>query len=176
MRPRLSSIIPSVYYVSANSDTYLILLLALIGYLKILSYPAHDASSNLKEVIVLCALVAVAVAAPASNTSPIPILRQALNGPNPDGTYSYSYETANGIQAQEEGHLKNIGTEQEALEAQGSFSYTDNDGQVYQITYVANENGFQPEGAHLPTAPPVPPLIERALRYIAEHPEENEEQ
>jgi len=128
------------------------------------------------QVIVLCALVAVAVAAPASNTSPIPILRQALNGPNPDGTYSYSYETANGIQAQEEGHLKNVGTDQEALEAQGSFTYTDNDGQVYQITYVANENGFQPEGAHLPTAPPVPPMIERALKYIAEHPEENEEQ
>ncbi|XP_077261399.1 flexible cuticle protein 12-like [Temnothorax americanus] len=126
-------------------------------------------------VIALCALVAVAFAAPVDNTTLIPILKQALDGPNPDGSYNYSYETGNGIQAQEEGHLNNVGTDSEALEAHGSFSYTDADGQTYQISYVANENGFQPEGAHLPTAPPVPPQIARALQYIAEHPEENEE-
>lgn len=118
----------------------------------------------------------MAASAAAVDTTPIPILRQALDGPNPDGTYSYSYETANGIQAQEDGHLNYVGTEQEALEARGSFSYTDNNGQVYQVSYVANENGFQPEGAHLPTAPPVPPLIARALEYIAKHPEENEQE
>lgn len=126
--------------------------------------------------IVLFALVAVAVAAPPGEITQIPILKQALDGPNPDGTYSYSYETGNGIQAQEEGHLNNVGTEQEALEARGSFSFTDADGQVFQISYVANENGFQPEGAHLPTPPPVPALIQRAIQYIAEHPEENEQQ
>ncbi|RLU24652.1 hypothetical protein DMN91_002741 [Ooceraea biroi] len=131
---------------------------------------------NRLVIALLCALVAVAVAAPAGEPTQIPILRQALDGPNPDGSYNYQYETANGIQAQEEGHLNHVGTEQEALEARGSFSYTDNDGQVYQVSYVANENGFQPEGSHLPTAPPVPPLIQRALRYIAEHPEENEQQ
>lgn len=99
----------------------------------------------------------------------IPILKQAIDGPNPDGSYSYNYETGNGIQAQEDGHLNNVGTEQEALEARGSYSYIDNEGNTFQVTYVANENGFQPEGAHLPE---VPPLIKRALQYIAEHPEE----
>lgn len=118
----------------------------------------------------------MAAAAPVDDTSPIPILKQALNGPNPDGSYSYSYETANGIQAQEDGQLNHQGTDDEAFEAKGSFSYTADDGQTYQVSYVANENGFQPEGAHLPTAPPVPPLIQRALQYIAEHPEENESQ
>lgn len=32
----------------------------------------------------------------------------------------------------------------------GSFSYQGNDGQQYVVTYVADENGFQPQGAHLP--------------------------
>ncbi|XP_011155844.1 endocuticle structural glycoprotein SgAbd-8 [Solenopsis invicta] len=131
-------------------------------------------------VIALCALVAVAIAGPVGqttpvDTSPIPILKHALDGPNPDGSYNYSYETGNGIQAQEEGHLNNAGSDGEALEAHGSFSFTDADGQTFQISYIANENGFQPEGAHLPTAPPVPPQILKALQYIAEHPQENEE-
>lgn len=118
----------------------------------------------------------MAAAAPVDNTSPIPILKQALDGPNPDGSYSYSYETGNGIQAQEDGHLTHQGTDDEAIEARGSFSYTDDDGQVIHLSYVANENGFQPEGSHLPTTPPVPPLILKALEYIAAHPEENESQ
>ncbi|XP_018398874.1 PREDICTED: larval cuticle protein 8-like [Cyphomyrmex costatus] len=125
-------------------------------------------------VITMCAFVAVAIAAPVDNVSPVPIVKQALDGPNPDGSYNYNYETGNGIQVQEEGHLNNAGTDNEALEAHGSFSFTDATGQTYQISYVANENGFQPEGAHLPTAPPVPPQILKALQYIAEHPEENE--
>ncbi|XP_029663552.1 cuticle protein CP14.6-like [Formica exsecta] len=134
--------------------------------------------------MILCVLVAATatIAAPppgavddsvlAKSLNQIPVVRQALDGPNPDGSYNYSYETGNGIQAQEEGHLNNVGTDQEALEARGSYSYTDNEGNTFQISYVANENGFQPEGAHLPQ---VPPLIKKALQYIAEHPEENEE-
>ncbi|KMQ84145.1 larval cuticle protein lcp-17 [Lasius niger] len=83
--------------------------------------------------------------------------------------YSYKYNTDTGIQAQEDGHLNNKGTDQKA---RGSYSYTDNDGNTFQVSYIANENGFQPEGAHLPR---VPPRIKKVLQYIAEHPEENEE-
>jgi len=147
----------------------------------------HD-SLSLQIFVSLYILVAVAVAAPVDNTTPIPttlpqsqqsfeiipIIKQALDGPSPDGVYSYSYETGNGIQAQEDGHLNNAGTDNEVIEVNGSFSYSDPDGQTYQLSYIANENGFQPQGAHLPTAPPVPPEIQRALEYIAEHPEENE--
>jgi len=117
----------------------------------------------------------VAITAPVDNTSPIPIVKQALDGPNPDGSYNYNYETGNGIQAQEEGHLNNVGTDNEVVVVRGSFSYTDSEGQVYKISYVADENGFQPEGTHLPTPHPLPPQIQKALQYIAEHPEETEE-
>lgn len=130
--------------------------------------------------ILLCALASVATAGPLVGplvghpeyTTPIPILRQSAEGPNPDGSYSYNYEAANGIQAQEVGYLNYAGTQAEAREAQGSYSYTAPNGEVVQVSYVANENGFQPQGSHIP---PIPPQILRALEYIAAHPEENEQ-
>ncbi|XP_060817069.1 endocuticle structural glycoprotein SgAbd-8-like [Bombus pascuorum] len=123
--------------------------------------------------IVLCAFVSVAAAVPLgvySSTTPIPILRQSADGPNPDGSYSYSYETANGIQAQEIGYLNYPGTQAETREAQGSYSYTAPNGEIIQVSYVANENGFQPQGSHIPT---IPPAILKALEYIAVHREEH---
>ncbi|XP_001361245.2 cuticle protein CP14.6 [Drosophila pseudoobscura] len=74
---------------------------------------------------------------------------------NPDGSYQYNYETSNGIRADEAGYLKNPGTQVEAQVMQGSYSYTGPDGVVYTITYIADENGYRAEGAHIPTPPPV---------------------
>jgi len=79
-----------------------------------------------------------------------------------------SFETGNGIIAEETGFLKNAGNpETEAQVAQGSSSYTSPEGQQISLTYVADENGFQPQGAHLPTPPPIPAEIQRALEYLA---------
>ncbi|CAF4777762.1 unnamed protein product [Pieris macdunnoughi] len=100
-------------------------------------------------------------------TEPIPILRQEQII-NPDGSYRWNYETANGIAAEEEGVIKNAGIpEQESLSAQGQYQYTAPDGQIIQLQYVADENGFQPRGAHLPTPPPIPEEIQRALDHLA---------
>ncbi|XP_074029967.1 endocuticle structural glycoprotein ABD-4 isoform X2 [Leptinotarsa decemlineata] len=102
---------------------------------------------------------------------PIAIVKYENVGVNEDGSYQWSYETANGISAQEEGHLKKSNSEEEGTqEVSGSFQYTANDGTPIKLTYTANENGFQPEGEHLPTAPPVPPAIQRSLDFIAANP------
>lgn len=67
-----------------------------------------------------------------------------------DGSYQYSYSTGNGIQADESGYLKNRGSQNQAQVAQGSYSYTAPNGQLIQVRYIADENGFRAEGNHLP--------------------------
>lgn len=94
-------------------------------------------------------------------------------------TYSIlpSYETGNGISAEEQGSLKNAGQpEQESQVAQGRYQYNSPDGQLIQLTYIADENGFQPQGAHLPTPPPIPHAIQRALEYTESLPSQNFEE
>jgi hypothetical protein len=86
-----------------------------------------------------------------------------------------SYETENGIAAQEEGSIKNRGQQDEAAVVQGAFSYTSPEGYPIKVTYIADENGFKADGAHLPTAPPIPEAILRSLEYNRAHPEEDDE-
>ncbi|CAG5015009.1 unnamed protein product [Parnassius apollo] len=81
---------------------------------------------------------------------------------NNDGqTYSYAFETENGIYAEENGVATN------GVEAQGSYSYTGDDGQVYSVRYTAGQNGFVPKGDHLPTSPPISQEILLALEQNA---------
>ena len=81
----------------------------------------------------------------------------------------YSYETGDGIRAQEQGYLKNAGAgpDAEAQTVQGSYSYTGPDGNTISLTYTADENGFVPQGDHLPTPPPIPEAILRSLEQNA---------
>ncbi|KAL0121500.1 hypothetical protein PUN28_006779 [Cardiocondyla obscurior] len=123
--------------------------------------------------LALIALAACVTAAPADE--PIPIVSQTQDGPNPDGSYKWSYEAGNGIKAEEEGHVEDAGTDDEAMKAEGGFSYAGDDGQAFSLTYVADKNGFQPVGAHLPTTPEIPPLILKALEWNAAHPSKDDE-
>ncbi|XP_037907610.1 endocuticle structural glycoprotein ABD-4 [Hermetia illucens] len=93
---------------------------------------------------------------------PIPIIKleSELKG---DGSYQYEYETGNGIQAQEMGFVKSQGMKDHIKVAEGFFSYTSPEGKEIQVQYIADENGFQPQGDHLPTPPPIPPEIQEAL-------------
>ncbi|KAG5675021.1 hypothetical protein PVAND_004961 [Polypedilum vanderplanki] len=127
----------------------------------------------MKYPIIILALIALTSAAPQGDTTPIPIIRQEQEL-NPDGSYKYAYETGNGIQAEEEGYLKNPGTEEEAQVSRGKYSYTSPEGELIEVIWEADENGFRPQGAHLPTPPPIPPEIQRALEYLASLPQTTE--
>nr|XP_002049651.2 larval cuticle protein 2 [Drosophila virilis] len=76
--------------------------------------------------------------------------------------FDASLETSNHISRAESGD--------EHGNIHGSFAWVSPEGEQIQISYVADENGYQPQGAALPTPPPIPVEIERALAWIAAHP------
>ncbi|VEN35644.1 unnamed protein product [Callosobruchus maculatus] len=69
-----------------------------------------------------------------------------------DGVYSYSFETSNGISAQESG-TGSVG-------AQGGYSYTSPEGEVISVRYTADADGFHPEGTHIPGSEAIRKSIE----------------
>ncbi|KAJ0179907.1 hypothetical protein K1T71_004498 [Dendrolimus kikuchii] len=83
------------------------------------------------------------------------------------GDYRYGYESGDGTKAFGKGELRRFSDNSTGEAVQGSFSYKDKEGNNYSLTYTADENGYRPVGDHLPTPPPLPPAIERALRYLA---------
>ncbi|XP_063381183.1 pupal cuticle protein 20-like [Cydia fagiglandana] len=89
---------------------------------------------------------------------------------NGDGSYRYSYETGNGIRAQESGAPRAPGPEGPAVTAEGGFSYTAPDGQQISISYTADQNGFHPVGSHIPTPPPIPDAILKSIEFNKRNP------
>lgn len=66
----------------------------------------------------------------------------------------HRFETSDGTSQHEHGELKHLeGSETDSIAVRGTYSYVGTDGVTYTVNYVADENGFQPEGAHLPAAP-----------------------
>ncbi|XP_037812001.1 larval cuticle protein 65Ag1-like [Lucilia sericata] len=103
----------------------------------------------MKFIIVFAALFAVALAAPRPEDAVV-LKSESEVGPE---SFQYAYATSDGVEAEAQGQLKNVGTEEEAIVVKGSYSFVADDGQTYTVNYVADENGFQPQGAHLPVAP-----------------------
>ncbi|XP_017134636.2 larval cuticle protein 65Ag1-like [Drosophila miranda] len=102
---------------------------------------------NMKFVIVLVALFALAAARPNRDAE---TLRYDSNV-EPE-SYNYAVETSDGKSVAEVGRLDDLGTEEEAIVVKGSYSYIGDDGVTYSVNYIADKNGFQPQGAHIPVA------------------------
>ncbi|XP_031626297.1 cuticle protein AMP1A-like [Contarinia nasturtii] len=89
-------------------------------------------------------------------------------------SFQYAYETSNGIQGQEQGQLKQIGPES-AIVSQGQFAWTAPDGTPIQISFIADENGYQPTGSILPVGPPTPAHVLRLVEYLKTHAPQQQE-
>lgn len=76
-----------------------------------------------------------------------------------DGNYQYQFESSNGIASNEGGVGGQI--------VQGSTTWIAKNGEPLAISFVADENGYRPMGFHLPTPPPIPLAIQRALAHLA---------
>merc|ERR1712071_119390 len=123
----------------------------------------------MKSMILIAVFLAVAAAAPAPQESqPILILKQSQNHDTEKQVYSFSYKTENGISVSESGVQKQIGAkaDEAGTVSQGKYSYPE-DSVTYTVTWVADENGFQATGDHLPTPPPMPEHVVKMLADLA---------
>ncbi|CAG7835732.1 unnamed protein product [Allacma fusca] len=88
------------------------------------------------------ALLALTEAVPAPQ---VQILKSENEvGPN---SYSYAFELSDGSGASQSGSIKNpqeADPEKRILGVTGEFRYTADNGQPVQVTYIADENGYQP--------------------------------
>ncbi|KAJ8954058.1 hypothetical protein NQ318_004363 [Aromia moschata] len=96
----------------------------------------------------------------------------AYNNNNGDGTYNFLYETGNGINAQEQGDARGDGTQ-----AQGQSCVSEKIASGIQVLQLhlpptasrsrsstrPTRTASCPRGAHLPTPPPIPEEIQRAI-------------
>ncbi|XP_034483182.1 larval cuticle protein 4 [Drosophila innubila] len=83
-----------------------------------------------------------------------------------DGGFAYQLALTDGTEVSQEG--------QGGHHVSGSYSYLSPEGLPFSLTYVADENGFQPISDALPTPPPTPDYILRSIRFTEEHPTKEE--
>lgn len=67
---------------------------------------------------------------------------------NDGKAYNYAFEQSDGTKREETGEVKLIEKES-GIVMRGSYSFVSDDGNTYTVTYIADENGFQPSGAHI---------------------------
>ncbi|XP_034946202.1 endocuticle structural glycoprotein SgAbd-4-like [Chelonus insularis] len=106
---------------------------------------------------------------------PEKIISESRNVGDRLGQYSVSYETDGGILQKEIGSRKYAGTADETQLIQGSVQYNAPDGTPVSLSWTADEFGSQIVGTHVPTPPPIPPEIQRALEWLAKQPSTTEE-
>lgn len=92
----------------------------------------------MKFIIVLFALAAVCLADDVETVKST--YTQAEN------SYDFGYELSDKQAREEHGELKQIPNDEPGHSARGSYSFVADDGQTYTVNYVADENGFQPQG------------------------------
>ncbi|XP_068630305.1 endocuticle structural glycoprotein SgAbd-5-like [Battus philenor] len=95
------------------------------------------------KLFVVLVIVAAATGAPQSPQD-VQIVRYESNNAGLDA-YSFAWELSDGSSHEEQGQLKNQGTDNEGIAVQGRYGWVGPDGVNYVVTYIADENGFQPQ-------------------------------
>ncbi|XP_042222803.1 cuticle protein AM1159-like [Homarus americanus] len=116
------------------------------------------------KLVVLACLAAMAVAAPQfDNPPPVLILRDDRQD-NGDGNFQYAFEADNGIAVEASGTPGSAGQSN----MQGSIRFFYPDGTQEDLRFTADEFGYQPQSALLPTPHPLPAHALEQLRIAEE--------
>ncbi|XP_030572697.1 pupal cuticle protein Edg-78E [Drosophila novamexicana] len=119
-----------------------------------------NTSNTMYRLFLLAALLACVAAAP--RPGPDAQITKFNTQADTDGSYSYEIENSENTVVSEQG--------QGAVYAKGFYRYDSPEGIPVQLSYVADENGFQPQSDLLPTPPPIPDYILRSIEFIRQHP------
>lgn len=123
--------------------------------------------------IVLSILIAISIGAPTTDNieeeyaEPIRIISSEFET-NPNGAYSFSYETADGSFRQEKAVILNPGEKDEKIAIVGSYRYKNDVGQLVEVSYTSDDKGFQPTGSIIH-----PAVIENA-KIVSQNVEEED--
>uniref|UniRef100_A0A034WL63 Larval cuticle protein 2 n=1 Tax=Bactrocera dorsalis TaxID=27457 RepID=A0A034WL63_BACDO len=112
--------------------------------------------------VLLVAFVAYASAAAVSSSDDAHAEVSLLKSDVRVDGFDTALETSNSI------HVVQHGDEKGNIN--GEYGWVSPEGEHVIINYVADESGYHPKSELLPTAPPVPEAIVKALEYIASHP------
>ncbi|XP_046636218.1 endocuticle structural glycoprotein SgAbd-3-like isoform X2 [Daphnia pulicaria] len=139
------------------------IIFTLLSQLSSEEQPDTPPTCKMKFIVAL-AFLAVALAAPQADKKPVEII-SSNSEMNADGSYSFAFESEDGTKVSESGSQKQVGPKPEDIGtvSKGSYSYTSPDGVVITVNWVADENGFQATGDHLPTPPPMPEHVVKML-------------
>ncbi|XP_065566121.1 cuticle protein CP14.6-like [Artemia franciscana] len=118
-------------------------------------------------ILCLCVLAANADKLPGGKDDDVSIVSY-VNEVNGDGTYDIGYELSNGVKASETGRQISLPDDEPGTAVSGSYSFVGDDGKTYTVSYVADENGFQPKADHLPVAPEPPAYVAQLLAKLSQ--------
>ncbi|KAH8401372.1 hypothetical protein KR009_004953 [Drosophila setifemur] len=108
--------------------------------------------------MLVCSLVALVAA------NAVVEVKELVNDVNPDGFQS-RLVLDDGTAASANGDVHgNI---------DGVFEWISPEGVHVRVSYKADENGYQPQSDLLPTPPPIPAAILKAIAYIEANPSKN---
>ncbi|XP_060517826.1 larval cuticle protein 16/17-like [Cylas formicarius] len=119
------------------------------------------------KILLLCCISAATLNAVISQQTspPVQIVSQESDI-SPDGTFRWSFETADGTKQEQSGEPKQIDKEVGVV-IKGSATWNDPEGNPHSLTYIADENGYQPQSDDIPKGPEVPPAIAKSLAQNA---------
>ncbi|XP_050576155.1 flexible cuticle protein 12-like [Bombus affinis] len=105
----------------------------------------------MKTIIAFAAFVAIAVAVPLQKNQETIVVKETPSDNIGLGSYNYGYQLSDGQAKQESAEVVNGGSDGQHLTVRGSFSFVDPVTNVaYTVNYVADKDGFHPQGEHLP--------------------------